>query len=70
MKTEKQVPHIISLTPPAYGVWLEFSRRVEKELQEGGQFENIMDWAGKLPGATARLAGILHCVSASRAAVE
>ncbi|MBC8460530.1 MAG: DUF3987 domain-containing protein [Deltaproteobacteria bacterium] len=56
------VPHIISLTYTAYEEWLEFSRWVEKDLREGGRFEHIMDWAGKLPGAAARLAGLLHCV--------
>ncbi len=58
----KPVPHIISLTYPAYEEWVEFSRFVERDLREGGRFENIMDWSGKLPGATARLAGLLHCV--------
>ncbi|NQT55742.1 MAG: DUF3987 domain-containing protein [Desulfobacteraceae bacterium] len=58
----RSVPHILSLTYSAYEEWLEFSRWVEKDLREGGRFENIMDWAGKLPGATARLAGLLHCV--------
>ncbi len=58
----KPGPHIISLTYPAYEEWLEFSRWVEKDLREGGRFENITDWSGKLPGATARLAGLLHCV--------
>lgn len=58
----KPVPHIISLTYSAFEEWLEFSRVVEKDLREGGRFEHITDWAGKLPGATARLAGLLHCV--------
>ena len=58
----KPVPHIISLSYLAYEEWLDFSRWVEKDLREGGRFEFIMDWAGKLPGATARLAGLLHCV--------
>ena len=58
----RPVPHILSLTYSAYDEWLQFSRVVEKDLREGGRFENIMDWSGKLPGATARLAGLLHCV--------
>jgi len=58
----KPVPHIISLTYAAYEEWLEFSRVVERDLREGGRFENITDWAGKLPGAAARIAGLLHCV--------
>ena len=31
------------------------------DLREDGRFEYIRDWAGKLPGAAARLAGLLHC---------
>ncbi|MBC8466689.1 MAG: DUF3987 domain-containing protein [Deltaproteobacteria bacterium] len=58
----KPVPHVISLSYAAYEEWLEFSRWVEKDLREGERFEYIMDWAGKLPGAAARLAGLLHCV--------
>ena len=58
----RSVPHILSLTYSAYEEWLQFSRVVERDLREGGRFENITDWAGKLPGATARLAGLLHCV--------
>jgi hypothetical protein len=34
---------------------------VETDLREGGRFEYVRDWAGKLPGAAARIAGLLHC---------
>jgi hypothetical protein len=37
---------------------------VEGMLADGGQLELIRDWGGKLAGATARLAGVLHCVQA------
>ena len=56
------VPYILHLKYSAYEEWLAFSRVVEQDLREGGRFENIPDWAGKLPGAAARLAGLLHCV--------
>jgi len=55
-------PRILNLQYAAYQEWLEFSRVVEVDLQEGGRFEDISDWAGKLPGAAVRLAGLLHCV--------
>jgi hypothetical protein len=55
-------PHLLKLSRQAYNEWLDFSRHVETELREGGRFEYIKDWAGKLPGATIRLAGLLHCV--------
>jgi len=31
-------------------------------MAEGGSFEHMRDYAGKLPGAAARIAGIFHCV--------
>jgi len=36
---------------------------VEYDLRDGGRFEHIQDWAGKLPGAAARVAGLLHCAT-------
>jgi putative DNA primase/helicase len=38
---------------------------VEAMLADGGQLELIRDWGGKLAGATARIAGVLHCVTDS-----
>lgn len=58
-------PYILQLSNPAYQEWLEFARVVEVELKEGGRFEYITDWAGKLPGAAARIAGLLHCAKNS-----
>jgi hypothetical protein len=54
-------PHRLSLSEEAYREWKAFQRHVEDELRGGGTFEYIRDWAGKLSGAVARLAGILHC---------
>jgi hypothetical protein len=56
------VPGAIELTPDAWGAWADFSQAVERELRDGGRFDHITDWAGKLPGAAARIAGLLHCV--------
>lgn len=55
-------PFVIDLDRAAYSEHLEFARMVEMEMREGGRFESMKDWAGKLPGAAARLAGLLHCV--------
>ena len=57
----ERVPYTLKLSDEAYQDWLEFARVVEKDLREGGRFEYITDWAGKLPGAAARIAGLLHC---------
>lgn len=52
---------IIKLSPEALGAWKVFQRWVETGLAEGGEFEHMRDWAGKLPGAVARIAGLFHC---------
>ena len=58
-------PYILKLTPAAYELWKDFSREVEKDMRDGGMFEHVKDWAGKLPGAVGRLAGLLHCAEHS-----
>lgn len=40
----------------------EFEGEVEDALDDGGNYEAIPDWAGKMAGAAVRIAGILHCV--------
>jgi len=54
----------LDLSPGAYARWLDFARAVEAELGPDGAFSTMTDWAGKLPGAAARLAGLFHCVEA------
>lgn len=54
-------PYHLSLEPGAYDEWLEFSKAVEVEMRENGRFEHMKDWAGKLPGAAIRIAGLFHC---------
>ncbi|MBF0292851.1 MAG: DUF3987 domain-containing protein [Nitrospinae bacterium] len=53
-------PHVLRFTPEAHAEWKAMARHVEREMREGGKFEHVKDWAGKLPGACARLAGLLH----------
>lgn len=54
-------PHVLKLSPEAHQEWKLFSQTVEIGLRDSGQFENIKGWGGKLPGAAARIAGLLHC---------
>ena len=56
-------PFVLDLSRAAYAEWFEFQKVVEPEMADGGRFESMKDWAGKLPGAAARLAGLLHCVN-------
>lgn len=55
---------IIRLSAEAKQRFDGWRTEVEAMLADGGQLELIRDWGGKLAGATARLAGILHCVQA------
>lgn len=54
-------PHTLSLSRGAWREWKDFARHVEIDMRDGGRFEHVRDWSGKLPGAAARLAGLLHC---------
>ena len=54
-------PFTLTLTDDARREWKDFSLVVEKGMKDGGRFENITDWASKLPGAALRIAGNFHC---------
>lgn len=53
-------PHLLRLSHEAYAEWHEFQRAIEIQMQPSRELEHFTDWAGKAPGAAARLAGILH----------
>lgn len=53
-------PHILKISPEAVAAWQAFAHRVEAGMREGGTYAHITDWAGKLPGAVARIAALLH----------
>jgi hypothetical protein len=53
----------LRFTGPAYLLWKEFQRRIEVEMREGQRLQHVRDWASKLPGTAARIAGVFHCVS-------
>jgi hypothetical protein len=54
-------PAVIQLTPEAGKALIAYQRRVEPQLKErGGKLGHISNWAGKLAGATARMAALLH----------
>ncbi len=55
-------PHTLNLSPDAFQAWQSFWLRVEAGMGPGGMYEHCTDWAGKLPGAVARIAGLLHVV--------
>ena len=55
-------PKILSMSTEAFNLWMAFSINVEVDLCDGGKFEHLKDWAGKLPGLVAGIAGVYHCI--------
>ena len=53
-------PHMLSLSEAARAEHHAFDEAIEVQMRPGHQFEHFTDWAGKAPGAAARLAGVLH----------
>lgn len=58
-------PHVLELSPEAGAIWREFFNEIEPRLKEGGEFEDMSDWGGKICGASVRLAGLFH-IAATR----
>jgi replicative DNA helicase len=52
--------YVLSLNPNAQETLKRFEAWVEPQLAEFGELGGITDWGGKLVGAVARIAGILH----------
>lgn len=48
------------LSPEAQKYWNGFYDYVERQMQSGNLLEAFRDWGSKLPGAVARIAGLLH----------
>ncbi|MBI5739628.1 MAG: DUF3987 domain-containing protein [Nitrospirae bacterium] len=62
--------HTLTLTPDAQLLWDEFYNDVEKDMRQGGSLEYLTDWGSKLPGAVARIAGLLHFAEHGKGAVS
>lgn len=52
--------HILKVSGEALQAWQTFAHKVEAGMREGGTFAHLTDWAGKFPGAVARIAALLH----------
>ena len=59
---EKSARHILSLCGESLALWTRFHDGVERRQADGGDLAGIRDWASKLAGAVARIAGGLHLV--------
>jgi len=55
-----ECPHLLRLTEAARSEHHDFAQAIEEQMQPGRALEHFTDWAGKAPGAAARLAGVLH----------
>ena len=51
---------ILRLSPDAQRLWDEFYDDIEQEMRPGKSLCYLPDWGSKLPGAVARIAGLLH----------
>ena len=50
----------LCFTAAAYREWKDFQTATELQFRGGGILEDLKDWGSKLPGAAARIAGVLH----------
>jgi hypothetical protein len=57
---DQRTVHLLSLSPGADQAMGEFERWLEPQLGQSGRLGNISDWSGKVAGAIARIAGLLH----------
>ncbi len=52
--------HVLRLDDEATNRFNTFMARIEPQLSENGELGALTDWGGKLAGAVARIAGLLH----------
>ena len=52
--------HLLRLSEEARSEHHAFAQAIEVQMQPGRELEHFTDWAGKAPGAAARLAGVMH----------
>ena len=57
----QEKPIILSFSKEAVKAWHQFALYLESELKPGGDYMHLADFASKLSGAIARIAGLLHC---------
>jgi len=59
-ETQEYVSHQMIFDPDAWETMREFMTQIELRLREGGDLAMMTDWGGKLAGAAARIAALLH----------
>lgn len=58
----REQARILTLSPAALECWHGFSEFIEQRIGHDGDLYPLQDWAGKLPGAALRIAGLFHVV--------
>lgn len=58
-----ETPHVLKLDPRARDIWLTFAGTVEASMRPDGEMTHISDWANKISGGVARIAGLLHGIN-------
>lgn len=61
--TPDKQPRCLTLDAGALACWQEFFYKIESDMRPGERFCHMNDWASKLPGLVARIAGLLHCAA-------
>jgi putative DNA primase/helicase len=59
-------PRILPFTHKGRELWLDFAQQVEDELGENGKLYHMAEWGAKLPGACARIAGLMQLIKTGR----
>lgn len=62
---DKKNETTLTFSAEAYEDWHAYAISVELRMGNEGPFEHIRDWASKLPGAIARIAGLIHVTKLS-----
>ncbi len=58
----EKTPYTLELAADSYELWKCFEKQIEPLMRVGEKYSHITDWAGKLAGAIARIAGLTHIV--------
>ena len=59
-RTATERPDVLTLSPGALALWLDFAELIEGKMGAGRELEYLGEWLAKLPGQAARVAGLLH----------
>lgn len=58
-ETKGIVPHVVRLSPDAKALWVAFYNRLEREIGDGGRYDDYPGYVGRYPEQVLRLAALL-----------